>query len=199
MCTDHAVDRRYRVTCECPHCRLVVARAHADHPHVPLERFRRPFCGHVVPLCISYWGLGPVIVVGMESINGTLACNIIGGKMEESCGWAAARRECREETGWQVPDDITVYCVAMSGATGVFVVDFGNLSKDRVMNPRAVPNPELVSVEYLRLSDLRVLRRRGNEVHAVTLPVSSFVATVAADICRQMRIERGDLSGVTIV
>mgnify|MGYP003451222698 len=46
---------------------------------------------------------------------------------------------------------------------------------------------------------VKIIQRRGNEVHAVTLPVSSFVATVAADICRQMRIERGDMSGVTIV
>lgn len=183
---------RYRVTCECTSCQRVIERARDDG-------IRRPFCGHVAPFIASYRGLGPVIVVGVESVNGTVAVNPIGGRMKESCGWDAACRECLEETGWIIPDDITIHCVAMSGVTGVFVVDFGTRSKDRVMNPRTVPEPELLSVEYLRLSDLRVLRRYGNEVHVVTMPVSSFAAKVAADICQQMGIARGDISDITIV
>lgn len=182
-------DTRQRVTCRCPKCVLVVTRAHADHPHVPIERFRPPFCGHIAPLVWDYWGLGPAIVVGTELVNGTMACNVIGGKMEESCAWAAMRRECWEETGWIVPMDANVRCVAMSGATAVFVVDFGNLSKDAVMRPREVSVPELASVEYLRLSDMRVMRRMGREIRLVDLPVSGFVAAVCADVCRQLGLQ----------
>lgn len=98
------------------------------------------------------------------------------------------RRECWEETGWTVPDNTRVMCIAMSGATAVFVVDFGDLSKDTVMHPRNVPNPELSSVEYLRLSDMRVMRRVSREIRFVDVPVSGFVAAVCADIRRQLAL-----------
>lgn len=192
------MSQNFRVTCTCAICQRVVARAHAERPWIPNDRFRPPCCGHVVPLVRDYWGQGICIVIGVESVAGTLACNIIGGKMEENCAFAAAVRECWEETGFTLTAGMLLGNVAMSGNTAVLVADFGNLSKDRVMNPRGVSRPELSSVEYLRLTDMRVLRRVGNIIHVVDMPVSRFVANVCADLCSQMGLNHS-AAGVTVV